>query len=343
MADTAGGSNAPVGRVDEEVEELRADLEIALERIRELEEAAVDSGAAELQHRLAATEDRMHALEAALEASRSDTDRCREEAEGLEAQLRESERLRRDEARAREELTELASRLRVQCDRLSDELRREQSKSSEAATAGARAARDRQFQNVELDKAVIENEELREEVKALSGDLEAHMEAVAALKGQLEDAADDRAALEAALDGANARIAELAQDAAEAHAAAEAANAATEAKAVEVAGLHAQLEDAARRAAADLKAASERSAAAERSIAALQSEVRGLKGSTRVRELEEELEAGRAAITSMTAQRDELAALLEEQTAQLERMGAEMAALRAERDGKVAEAVSGRV
>lgn len=65
---------------------------------------------------------------------------------------------------------------------------RERSKASEAVTAGARAAKDRSYQNSELDKALLENTEMREEMHDLHSDLDAYRDAVAELKGQLLDA-----------------------------------------------------------------------------------------------------------------------------------------------------------
>jgi len=321
---------------------MRAELELAYERIRELQDAAVDSGVAELQSRLELSEDRMRDVEARLHQSQNEADRYREHSEALEAQLAESDRQRRDEVRARDELADVAGKLRTQLDRVTDELARERSRASDAAVAGARAVKDRQFQNSELDKAVQEGEELREEVKALGADLEAYREAVAQLQGELEDGVADREALEGALSAANGRLAELMHEVAEAHASAQAAQATVEAKNAEIASLGAQLEEAGRRAAVDLKAASDRTAAVERTVTSLQLELRAVKEATRVRELEDEAAGLRASLAAMTAQRDELAGLLEEQTSQLERVTAEMASLKEARDARVAEAVSGR-
>jgi len=96
---------------------------------------------------------------------------------------------------------------------------KEKAKASEAAVAGARAAKDRHYQNTELDKAVMENGELREEIKALNADLEAYQAAVSELKGQLEDARDEEEELEATLAQANGRIEELIAELGQANAA----------------------------------------------------------------------------------------------------------------------------
>lgn len=107
----------------------------------------------------------------------------------------------------------------------------------------------------------------------------------------------------------------------------------------EIQSLNAQLEEAGKRAAADLKAANERTATAERTIASLQAEIRAIKEATRVKELEEELVNVAAQLAHVTAQRDETAALLEAQAAEIEKNNAEIHVLQEERDQDIEEAV----
>lgn len=98
-------------------------------------------------------------------------------------------------------------------------IRRERQRAADAASAGARAVKDRQAHSVELEKYATENSELRDELRVLNEDLLAYREAVAELKGDLEDAADDRLAQDAALRTAQQEIATLKKELEEAQAA----------------------------------------------------------------------------------------------------------------------------
>ena len=82
----------------------------------------------------------------------------------------------------------------------------ERQRAAEAASAGAKALKDRAAHGVELDRYASENAELREELRVLTEDLLAYREAVAELKGDLEDAAEDRAACEGQLRDAGMRM-----------------------------------------------------------------------------------------------------------------------------------------
>jgi predicted nucleic acid-binding Zn-ribbon protein len=120
--------------------------------------------------------------------------------------------------------------------------------------AGARAAKDKHYQNTELDKALVENAEMRDEMRALQSDLDAYRDAVAELKGQLLDAGaffiaiigantpcctclsspipaeEHTEEIEHTLADANGRIAELTREVQEARSSADAGQAAVEAK-----------------------------------------------------------------------------------------------------------------
>jgi hypothetical protein len=82
------------------------------------------------------------------------------------------ERELREETRAREDAQEVLARTKAQLDRREDELQRERQRAADAAAAGARAAKDKQFNVSELDKLVAENTELREELRTVLDDMQ---------------------------------------------------------------------------------------------------------------------------------------------------------------------------
>jgi chromosome segregation ATPase len=162
---------------------------------------------------------------------------------------------------------------------------------------------------------------------------------VAELKADLEDTEEEKGALEAALSQANGRMAELGRELNEARAATDAAHRLVDDRDADLRDADRQLEEAAARAASDLRAANERASAAERAIAGLQADMRALKDQTRVRELEEALAAAQAALADVSAQRDQMAGLMDAQNEQLEAAAAELRELQERREELVAEAV----
>lgn len=213
-------------------EDLRADLDAAVQHIRELEYQLQSNGF----DRAEVAELRVRDLEARNERLLEENERSRDTLEALQDRLARSDREAREHARGREDAVDSVARLKQQLDRATDELQRERARASELAAAGSRVAKDRSANNAELDKAVAEADALREEVKELHEELQvrrrckrrpaflptapspavfplqAHQDAVSHLKGEVEDHGDTQAELQRALAEAGRHIQDLAAE-----------------------------------------------------------------------------------------------------------------------------------
>jgi hypothetical protein len=210
---------------------------------------------------------------------------------------------------------------------------------SDAAVDGARAHKTTATLQAEMDKFVAENGEMRELLKTQDEDLKQYQLAVAELKGDLQDAEEDAEESEAALEVARRRLASTEATLAEEKAASARLQKLLEERAGEVALKARLLEEAGARGAADAARAAAAAAAAERAIAKLSDEVRALKDSTRVREVEAEAAELRAALARQGAEAAELAAHVDAHTSEVEALRRELGDAEATTRGAVEEAV----
>jgi chromosome segregation ATPase len=192
-----------------------------------------------------------------------------------------------------------------------------------------------------MDKYAAENAEMRELLKAQDEDLKQYQLAVSELKGDLQDAEDDADELREALEVAGRRLASVEGTLAEERAASARLARQLEERSGEVALKARLLEEAGARAAVEAARSAAAAAAAERALGSLGAEVRALKDSTRVREMEEEAAAVRGELARVGALNAELASHVDAHASEVEALRRELADAERTTRGAVEEAVDG--
>lgn len=214
--------------------------------------------------------------------------------------------------RAHDEALADAQRLQRQVDNLNDELHRERQRSAEAATAQERIASDRSAQSSDFQKALIDNDGLRAELRSTQQELQSSRSTANELRNILREAELDHQDLERALASAIARATDVGAELDATKADAQAMSGELHEARVRAASVEAQASE-------ELQSAAEHIASLERAISELKRQVADTQAPSRVAALLDAaaLSSSRAHAGEVTAARDELAVLLDQTNDQL--------------------------
>lgn len=138
----------------------------------QLGDALSQQGVDRLSRRATLEEERARDADAEVDRLRADNDRVRRANLLLEDRAEEVETTLQRALRERSDAEQEAAYLRDDASRLADEARQERARAAEAAAASERAGAERATRGSELESALLDNEDLRNELRARAQEVE---------------------------------------------------------------------------------------------------------------------------------------------------------------------------